>query len=655
MATARAAPAKDPTPAAPATSDPAGALVARLELERYKSTIKRLTQFGDRRQGTERNRAAIDWIETQLKSYGCATARLRYEYSSSAAHAPSGPAITRSPDAAAGGGRYRGVKTPTGVNTDPMRQSDAKLRALNGQPSVDGPREEVWCTKVGATHPDEMYIVGAHMDGIGWGEAANDDGSGTALVMELARIFSSSDVRTERSIRFVLWNNEETGLDGARAYVEQRAALQGKEDPPGSGRYPEPRWLGMIQHDMELFDHGMPRADGSLPAQQRPEADVNIEFQTRAKFADDAQKLAWALHAANEAYATDYPATVGPHMTNTDSTPFMDLVPAVSVREIERGTGIGAGWDPHWHQPTDLYASFSDADFRLGLNAAQTTLGAVARLAGASLAGSAAPASASAPESRALTNVKGVALAGVRGVRLLDSGTFVVSGAASAARVETFEFLQQPGGGFTLLSATTMSDGSVRVQARYDYDSNWQAIAAVGQGIYGDEPVRVDLQASPGSVAIRVRGTRTAIDKAIRCPEGCFMDLAPSGSPMFVMTRHYDRARGGEQSFQWAAQDLPRPQTSPDNQRATLRLRRELPVKRADGSSLTIRDYEMIERIPMANGGLFVMEFDLWTDDADRPMGYRINKVAGKPPAAPILTFRSGFDEVRAQVVSPPR
>ncbi len=40
-----------------------------------------------------------------------------------------------------------------------------------------------------------MYILGAHMDGIGWGEAANDDGSGTALVMELARIFSSPDVR----------------------------------------------------------------------------------------------------------------------------------------------------------------------------------------------------------------------------------------------------------------------------------------------------------------------------------------------------------------------------------------------------------------------------------------------------------------------------
>jgi peptidase M28-like protein len=376
--------ATEPSGAALPTHEAAAQLVARLDLERYKATIKGLTRFGDRRQGTDRNRAAVDWIESQLRAYGCTDiARLRYNYSPDQKERPSGPPVARG--APSGGGRFRGQRAPTSVNEDPQRQPDAKLRALNSQPSTPGEREEVYCTKVGRTHPDEMYIVGGHMDGIGWGEAANDDGSGAALVMELARVFSSPDVQTERSIRFVLWNNEETGLDGSYAYVEQRARLQGIESPPGSGLYPEPRWLGMVQHDMMLFDHGMPRPDGTLSPTQRPEADVNIEFQSLAKQAEGAQKLAWAFYAANEAYATDYPAGVGPHMTNTDSTPFMDLVPAISVREEERGTQIGAGWDPHWHQPIDLYASYGDADFRLGLNAAQTTLGAIARLAGASV------------------------------------------------------------------------------------------------------------------------------------------------------------------------------------------------------------------------------------------------------------------------------
>lgn len=377
--------AAEPAAADPGLDDPTSQLVARLDLERYKATIKGLTRFGDRRQGTDRNRDAIEWIEAQLRAYGCAdVTRLHYTYSPEQKRSRSGPQVARG--APQGGGRFRGPRAPTGVNDDPQRQPDTKLRALDSQASAPGEREEVYCTKVGSTHPDEMYIVGAHMDGIGWGEAANDDGSGTALVMELARIFASSDVQTERSIRFVLWNNEETGLNGAYAYVEQRARLQGVESPPGSRRYPEPRWLGMVQHDMVLFDHGMPRPDGTLSPTQRPEADVNIEFQSQAKQAEGAQKLAWDFYAANEAYATDYPASVGPHMTNTDSTPFMDLIPAISVRENERGTQIGAGWDPHWHQPTDVYATFSDADFRLGLNAAQTTLGAIGRLAGASLA-----------------------------------------------------------------------------------------------------------------------------------------------------------------------------------------------------------------------------------------------------------------------------
>jgi len=382
--------AAEPTKAAIPANDPVAVLVARLDLERYKATIKGLTRFGDRRQGTDRNRAAVDWIESQLRSYGCAdVARLRYEYSPEAKRTRSGPQVA--PGAAQGGGRFRGQRAPTGVNKDPGRQPDAKIRALDSQPSTPGEREEVYCTKVGSTHPDEMYIVGGHMDGIGWGEAANDDGSGTALVMELARVFSSPDVKTERSIRFILWNNEETGLNGSYAYVQQRARLQGIESPRGSGHYPEPRWLGMVQHDMELFDHGMPRADGTLSPTQRPEADVNIEFQSQAKEAEGAQKLAWAFYAANEAYATDYPASVGPHMTNTDSTPFMDLIPAISVRENQRGTQIGAGWDPQWHQPTDVYTTYTDADFRLGLNAAQTTLCAIARLTGASLAAHQAP------------------------------------------------------------------------------------------------------------------------------------------------------------------------------------------------------------------------------------------------------------------------
>jgi hypothetical protein len=295
-------------------------IVDRLDLDQFKAHVLGLTQFGDRRAGEERNAQAIDWIEAQLKGWGYTTERVKYTH--------------------------------------------------NG-----GPREEVFATKIGSTTPGEMYILGAHMDGIGNGQAANDDGSGTALVMEIARVLAMPDIRTNRSVRFALWNNEETGLNGARAYVEQRKDLQGIEEPRGSGRYPEPKWLGMIQHDMMMWDHGNP-----VQYNQALDADVDVEFQLNSAMATQSAQLGLALINANRMFATDYPAVLSNAMSNTDSTPFMDLVPAVSLRENRRLYETGNRANPHWHQRTDRYETFTDADYRLGLNAAMTTLGAVAKL-----------------------------------------------------------------------------------------------------------------------------------------------------------------------------------------------------------------------------------------------------------------------------------
>ena len=301
-------------------------IVARLDFDSYKELIRGLTEFGDREQGTPRNAAAVDWIEAQLQGWGYETERVHYMF------------------------------TPRGSDTPE-------------------PREQVFATKWGSDVPGEMYIISGHMDGRGGGEAANDDGSGTALVMEIARALSGPEIETARTIRFALWNNEETGLNGARAYVEQRAELQGIEDPAGSGRYPEPKWLGMIQHDMMLWDHGNP-----VTFNQALDADVDIEFQLNSVMAAESAQLALVLLNANRMFATDYPAVMSNAMSNTDSTPFMDLVPSVSLRENRRLYETGNRANPHWHQPTDLFVTFSDADFRLGFNAAQTTLAAVAKL-----------------------------------------------------------------------------------------------------------------------------------------------------------------------------------------------------------------------------------------------------------------------------------
>src|SRR5512138_2221616 len=110
-------PAQTPGSPQAEVDDPVRTLVGRLDLEKYKATIKGLTQFGDRRQGTDRNRSAVDWIEAQLKSYGCPTERIVYDFQPPPPNPNAGRG--RGGDAAQGGGRLRGYRLPTGVNNDP--------------------------------------------------------------------------------------------------------------------------------------------------------------------------------------------------------------------------------------------------------------------------------------------------------------------------------------------------------------------------------------------------------------------------------------------------------------------------------------------------------------------------------------------------------
>src|SRR5579883_2225961 len=131
------------------------ALVGRLDLERYKATIKGLAQFGDRQQGTDRNRAALDWIEAQLKSSRCSNIeRIRYIYNAPAPLPQRSAGATQAVAIASGevrrgvgGSRLRGLVVPQMPNNDPAAQTDPLLRALNAGPVKSGPSEDVYCTK----------------------------------------------------------------------------------------------------------------------------------------------------------------------------------------------------------------------------------------------------------------------------------------------------------------------------------------------------------------------------------------------------------------------------------------------------------------------------------------------------------------------------
>jgi hypothetical protein len=80
---------------------------------------------------------------------------------------------------------------------------------------------------VGRERPHEIVVVGGHLDAWDVGQGAHDDGSGCCQSIEVVRLLKALDLRPRRTIRVVLFMNEENGLRGAEAYRDTHAVELG--------------------------------------------------------------------------------------------------------------------------------------------------------------------------------------------------------------------------------------------------------------------------------------------------------------------------------------------------------------------------------------------------------------------------------------------
>ena len=76
----------------------------------------------------------------------------------------------------------------------------------------------------GTKKPDEVVMIGAHFDSWHSATGANDNGAGSAVMIEVMRILKKLNLPTDRTVRIALWSGEEQGLFGSRAYVKQHFA-----------------------------------------------------------------------------------------------------------------------------------------------------------------------------------------------------------------------------------------------------------------------------------------------------------------------------------------------------------------------------------------------------------------------------------------------
>jgi hypothetical protein len=296
-------------------------LIRRLDLQRFRENIRMLSSFGDRcrmascpNSPPDSYENAQNWLASELEALGYEVQRHHFT-------------------------------TDTGA------------------------RSNLYVTKIGTAHPERMYIVSAHLDGRGGGGAADDNASGCSLVLEVARIFASSDVETDISIRFIWWDQEEQGIAGSAAYVRERRQLRGTPE--------EPDWLGMIAYDMILYDHGVPPESEQIPG-----ADLDIESRAGTRYADQAAALARSMAAGAPLHA-DYPAKVNDASTWTDDAPFWGYCPAFSVRANRRSTEIGLihgqpRIHPYYHTDGDTYEAYSDQDYAFGFSVVKLTAGTLA-------------------------------------------------------------------------------------------------------------------------------------------------------------------------------------------------------------------------------------------------------------------------------------
>ena len=86
----------------------------------------------------------------------------------------------------------------------------------------------VWGDITGSEFPDQVVVIGGHIDSWDGASGTTDNGTGAATTMESARLLAAAGAKPRRTIRFMLWSGEEQGLLGSRAYVEKNPELHEK-------------------------------------------------------------------------------------------------------------------------------------------------------------------------------------------------------------------------------------------------------------------------------------------------------------------------------------------------------------------------------------------------------------------------------------------
>ncbi len=90
--------------------------------------------------------------------------------------------------------------------------------AMGARTLPDAPSANVVGEILGTEKPEEVVLLSGHLDSWDVGQGAQDDGAGTVIAMDAVRLIQALGLKPRRTLRVVLWTNEENGLRGGQAY-----------------------------------------------------------------------------------------------------------------------------------------------------------------------------------------------------------------------------------------------------------------------------------------------------------------------------------------------------------------------------------------------------------------------------------------------------
>lgn len=265
-----------------------------------------------------------------------------------------------------------------------------RVRALGFEPRLhpvrwsrrSDPVRRDWANIVfeipGTSHAREVLIVGAHFDAVPFSPGADDNASGVAGLLEIARVLRDRPLR--RTVRFILFNLEEvTGVFGLVGSRQEAARLKpvidaGQErvvgmislemlgyycDEPGSQRNPFRGMPGLPDRDVGDFL--------ALAGSSRHRALIRALDQAMRRAEPD------LLTLVIDAFPNAQVPIVPPDLLRSDHAPFIELgIPAVMVTDTANFR------NPHYHRPTDTVDTLDPVRFPRAVRALAAAVEALA-------------------------------------------------------------------------------------------------------------------------------------------------------------------------------------------------------------------------------------------------------------------------------------